>query len=194
MSCETIYQAIYVHAHGELRRDLAGSLRRGRSRRKPHRDPQTRTSRFIDEMTPISQRPADVEGRTIPGHWEGDLIVGAGSGSAVATLVEGTTRYVVLGHLPIERTADAVHNSVITALQGMPASPKKTLTWDQGAEMSEHRAFCLATDMRSTSASGPHHGSAARTRTPTGCSGSIFPKAQTCAFTMPGHSPRSPTN
>lgn len=57
VSCETIYQAIYVHAHGELRRELAGSLRRGRSRRKPHRDPQTRTSRFIDEMTPISQRP-----------------------------------------------------------------------------------------------------------------------------------------
>ncbi|PFG33921.1 IS30 family transposase [Sanguibacter antarcticus] len=147
VSCETIYQAIYVHAHGELRRELAVSLRRGRSRRKPHRDPQTRTSRFIDEMTPISQRPADVEGRTIPGHWEGDLIIGAGSGSAVATLVERTTRYVVLGHLPIERTADAVRDSVITALQGMPASLKKTLTWDQGAEMSEHRAFSLATDM-----------------------------------------------
>lgn len=147
VSVETIYQAIYVHARGDLKRELASSLRRGRSRRKPRRDPQTRTSRFVDEMTPISQRPADTEDRIVPGHWEGDLIVGAGSGSAVATLVERTTRYVVLGHLPIERTADAVRDSLITALREIPTSLKKTLTWDQGAEMSEHRAFSLATDM-----------------------------------------------
>ena len=147
VSCETIYQAIYVHAHGELKRELAASLRRGRSRRKPNRDPQARASRFTDPMTPLCERPAEVEDRAVPGHWEGDLIVGAGSRSAVATLVERTTRYVVLGHLPIERTADAVRDSLVVALAQMPAELRRTLTWDQGAEMSEHRTFTIATDM-----------------------------------------------
>ena len=147
MSCETIYQAIYVHAHGELKRELAASLRRGRSRRRPNRDPQARASRFTGPMTPLSERPAEVEDRAVPGHWEGDLIVGAGSRSAVATLVERTTRYVVLGHLPIERTADAVRDSLVAALAQMPAELRRTLTWDQGAQMSEHRTFTIATDM-----------------------------------------------
>ena len=147
VSCETIYQAIYVHAHGELKRELAKSLRRGRARRKPHRDPQARTGRFTDPMTPLSERPADVEDRAIPGHWEGDLILGAGSRSAVATVVERSTRYLVLGHLPIERTAEAVRDSLVSALADLPAGLRRTLTWDQGAEMSEHRTFTMATDM-----------------------------------------------
>ncbi len=141
-----IYRAIYVHAHGELKRELAKSLRRGRSRRKAHRDPQARTSRFTDPMTPLSQRPAEVDDRTVPGHWEGDLILGAGSRSAVATLVERTTRYVVLGHLPVERTGEAVRDSIMAVLAPMPTGLRRTLTWDQGAEMSEHRAFSMATD------------------------------------------------
>jgi transposase, IS30 family len=147
VSCETIYQAIYVHAHGELKRELARSLRRGRSRRKPQRDPQTRTSRFTDPMTPLSERPIEVEDRAVPGHWEGDLILGAGSRSAVATLVERTTRYLLLGHLPIERTAEAVRDSIVAALAQMPTALRRTLTWDQGAEMSQHRTFTTATDM-----------------------------------------------
>lgn len=147
VSCETIYQAIYVHAHGELKRELARSLRRGRARRKPHRDPQARSSRFTDPMTPLSQRPAEVEDRAVPGHWEGDLILGAGSRSAVATLVERTTRYLLLGHLPVERTGEAVRDSIVAALAQMPTGLRRTLTWDQGAEMSEHRTFTMATDM-----------------------------------------------
>ena len=147
VSCETIYQAIYVHAHGELKRELARSLRRGRSRRKPHRDPQARTSRFTDPMTPLSERPVEVEDRAVPGHWEGDLILGAGSRSAVATLVERTTRYLVLGHLPVERTAEAVRDSIVAALAELSTGLRRTLTWDQGAEMSEHRTFTMATDM-----------------------------------------------
>jgi IS30 family transposase len=147
VSLETIYQAIYVHAHGELRRELAGSLRRGRVRRKPHRDPQARTRRFVDEMTPLAQRPAEVDTRSVPGHWEGDLILGAGNGSAVATLVERNTRYTLLGHLPLERTGEAVRDSLIATLAEMPTTLRRTLTWDQGAEMSEHRGFTLATNM-----------------------------------------------
>jgi len=83
----------------------------------------------------------------MPGHWEGDLILGAGSRSAVATVVERSTRYVVLGHLPIERAADAVRASLVTALAGLPSGLRRTLTWDQGSEMSEHKAFAIATDM-----------------------------------------------
>jgi len=147
VSHETIYQAIYVHAHGELKKELSRSLRRGHVRRKPHRADDARTSRFVDPMTPLSARPAEVEDRIVPGHWEGDLIVGAGSGSAVATLVERTTRYVVLGHLPVERTADAVRDSLIAALGTMPDALRRSLTWDQGAEMAEHRTFSMATNM-----------------------------------------------
>jgi IS30 family transposase len=98
-------------------------------------------------MTSIRQRPPDVEGRSVPGHWEGDLIVGAGGGSAIATLVERTSRFVLLGHLGRERNADAVRDSLITAVTPLPDALRRTLTWDQGAEMAEHRAFSVATDM-----------------------------------------------
>lgn len=148
VSDETIYQAIYVHLHGELKREFARSLRRGRSARKRQREPNVRTSRFVDPMTPLAERPAEVENRAVPGHWEGDLIVGTSNRSAVATVVERTTRYVVLGHLPVERTAEAVRDSLIAACAGLPASLRRTLTWDQGAEMSEHRGITMATNMK----------------------------------------------
>ena len=147
VSCETIYQAVYVHAHGELKREFVRSLRRGRSARKPNRDPEARRNRFVDPMTPLAQRPTEAEDRVLPGHWEGDLIIGAAGGSAVATLVERASRYTLLGHLPVERTAEAVRDSLIAVLGDLPSALRRTLTWDQGTEMAEHRAFATATDM-----------------------------------------------
>jgi transposase, IS30 family len=147
VSAETIYQAIYVHARGELKRELARQLRRGRVARRPRRDASSRTPRFVDPMTPISERPAEVESRAVPGHWEGDLIVGASSASAIATIVERSSRFVVLGHLAGERTAEAVCNSLIAAVSALPTALRGSLTWDQGAEMSGHRAFAMATGM-----------------------------------------------
>ena len=144
---ETIYQAIYVHAKGELKRELAASLRRGRSRRKTRKNPAKRTSRFVDEMTPITQRPSEVNDRALPGHWEGDLITGTQNRSAVATLVERNTRYVLLGHLPTDHGAQSVRESLVRSLKPLPEQLRRTLTWDQGAEMAEHKAFTVATNI-----------------------------------------------
>jgi IS30 family transposase len=147
VSTETIYQAIYVHARGELKRELSRNLRRGRVTRKPRKQPDQRRPRFVDAMTSISERPDEAQSRVVPGHWEGDLIIGAAGGSAVATLVERTSRFVMLGHLGRERGSDAVKDALITTVGTLPDVLRKTLTWDQGAEMAEHRAFSMATDM-----------------------------------------------
>lgn len=96
-------------------------------------------------MNAIDQRPNEVEARKVPGHWEGDLIVGKLNGSAVVILVDRSTRFVFLGHLGRERTAEAVRDSLIAVVEHLPALLRRTLTWDQGAEMSEHRAFSTAT-------------------------------------------------
>lgn len=146
VSTETIYQAIYVHARGELKRELSQQLRRGRTTRKLHRKPDARRPRFVDPMNAIDQRPKIVDSREVPGHWEGDLIIGALQGSAIATLVERSTRFVLLGHLGKERSAEAVRDSLIETVKHLPHSLRRTLTWDQGAEMSEHRSFSAATN------------------------------------------------
>jgi IS30 family transposase len=145
---ETIYQAIYVHAKGELRRELGSQLRRGRVARRTRKQPDVRRPRFVDPLTPISQRPAEAANREVPGHWEGDLVIGAGGGSAIATLVERSSRFVLLGHLGRERSAEAVRDSLVTTVAKVPASLKRSLTWDQGAEMAEHRSFRVATDIK----------------------------------------------
>jgi IS30 family transposase len=147
VSTETIYQALYLQARGGLRREVAAALRTGRTRRKPHRDPAARTSRFIDPMVMISDRPADVQDRAVPGHWEGDLIIGADGASAIGTLVERATRYVMLVHLPTGRTAEAVRDQLVATMTTLPAHLRGSLTWDQGAEMAAHRSFSVATDM-----------------------------------------------
>jgi len=145
VSPETVYQAIYVQARGGLRREVALALRTGRTRRKPHRSPQQRTPRFVDEMVMISDRPAEVEDRAVPGHWEGDLIVGARSESAIVTLVERSTRYVLLGHLPGGHTAAEVRDVLVPLIQTLPEHLRGSLTWDQGCEMAAHKQFTVTT-------------------------------------------------
>lgn len=147
VSTETIYQAIYVQARGGLRRELATALRTGRTRRKPHKRTDQRTPRFTDPMVMISDRPAEVEDRAVPGHWEGDLIVGTRSESAIVTLVERTTRYVLLGHLPGGHTAEEVRDVLVPLIGTLPEHLRGSLTWDQGSEMAAHKQFTVATDV-----------------------------------------------
>jgi IS30 family transposase len=145
VSPETIYQALYVQARGGLKREVAEALRTGRTRRKPRKHPDQRTHRFVDEMVMISQRPPEVEDRAVPGHWEGDLIVGPGSASAIVTLVERTTRYVLLGHLPGGHTAGEVRDALTGLIGTLPEHLRGSLTWDQGTEMAAHKQFSIAT-------------------------------------------------
>jgi len=147
VSHETIYQALYFQARGGLKREVAQALRTGRTRRKPHRAPGQRTHRFIDPMIMISERPAEVADRAVPGHWEGDLITGELNKTAIATLVERTTRYTMLVHLPESHDAEAVRDGLIATISTLPAHLRGSLTWDQGAEMARHKQFSMATDM-----------------------------------------------
>jgi IS30 family transposase/transposase-like protein len=147
VSHETIYQALYFQARGGLKREVAQALRSGRTRRKPHRDPGQRTHRFVDPMIMISDRPAEIADRAVPGHWEGDLIMGEANKTAIATLVERATRYTMLVHLPDGHHAEAVRDGLIATISTLPAHLRGSLTWDQGAEMARHKQFSTATDM-----------------------------------------------
>jgi IS30 family transposase len=147
VSHETIYQSLYLQARGGLKREIQAALRSGRARRRPRQEPGQRKSRFVDPMIMISERPPEIEDRAVPGHWEGDLITGALNQSAIATLVERATRYVMLVHLPADHSAEAVRDGLVTAMKALPAHLRGSLTWDQGAEMAAHKSFSLATDM-----------------------------------------------
>ncbi|MCY0938663.1 IS30 family transposase [Streptomyces sp. H34-S4] len=144
---ETVYQALYVQGRGQLRRELAGALRSGRARRRPQRQANCRQPRFSTPMVMISERPAEVADRAVPGHWEGDLIIGKDGKSAIGTLVERATRYVMLLHLPGDHGAEAVLDALTATAQTLPAHLKRSLTWDQGSEMARHGEFTLATDI-----------------------------------------------
>ena len=145
---ETLYQALYVQGRGELRRELVRALRTGRARRKPHRRGDARRQgSIVDPSVMISERPAEADDRAIPGHWEGDLITGEGNRSAIGTLVERSTRYVMLLHLPIDHTAEAVRDALTRTVLTLPAHLRRSLTWDQGKEMSQHRRFTIDTDV-----------------------------------------------
>ncbi|MFJ7281099.1 IS30 family transposase [Kitasatospora sp. NPDC098663] len=142
---ETVYQALYVQGRGELRRELAAALRTGRARRRPHRQAACRQPRFATPMVMISERPAEADDRAVPGHWEGDLIIGKDGASAIGTLVERATRYVMLLQLPHGRTAEHVRNALVETVQTLPGHLVRSLTWDQGSEMAAHGSFTVAT-------------------------------------------------
>lgn len=147
VSHETIYQSIYVQGRGNLRRELHRCLRTGRALRKPQRRPDARRGR-IPNMVNISQRPPEVADRAVPGHWEGDLILGStASASAIGTLVERTTRFVMLLHLLNDHTATTVQEAIVAKMAALPSILRKTLTWDQGIEMTNHIAIAQAAQL-----------------------------------------------
>jgi IS30 family transposase len=145
VSHETIYQSLFVQGRGELRRELARCLRSGRTVRRSRGQVEGRGR--LPGMVMISERPAEVDDRAVPGHWEGDIILGEGGRSAVGTLVERTSRLLLLLHLRGDRSADAVDAAMRKAVTTLPKELCRSITWDQGAEMANHTSFTVATDI-----------------------------------------------
>jgi len=143
ISHETIYRSLYVQGRGELRRELARCLRTGRARRYPHR--RNRHGFRIPDMIMISERPAEVADRAVPGHWEGDLLLGKDGKSAIGTLVERSTRFVMLLYLPEGRSAEQVRDAMTSVIQTLPEAVRRSITWDQGSEMAQHARFTVET-------------------------------------------------
>ena len=146
ISPETIYQSLYVQGRGTLRKELTKHLRQSR----PKRQIKGRTTNQgkIRDMVNISARPAEVADRAVPGHWEGDLIMGKNQESAIGTLVERTTRFVMLLHLPNGRTAEHVREALTKRIVTLPAELRKSITWDQGKELSFHAKFTVDTGVK----------------------------------------------
>jgi IS30 family transposase len=147
ISHETIYRALYVQGRGSLRRELATCLRTGRATRRPRRRVGVGKGDKLKNMIMISQRPAEAADRAVPGHWEGDLIIGKNNKSAIGTLVERSTRHVMLLHLPNGYSAEQVRDAMLVKIGQLPIHLRRSLTWDQGSEMGRHADITLATDM-----------------------------------------------
>jgi IS30 family transposase len=147
VSPETIYQALYVQSRGALRRDLAKCLRTGRTLRQPGRRAGQRKNR-VPDMINISQRPAEAKDRAVPGHWEGDLMIGKRNASAIATLVERTTGYAMLVALPDGYKPEQVAPALAQKIQTLPEALRRTLTWDQGPEMRDWRQIAVASGIQ----------------------------------------------
>lgn len=147
VSHETIYQALYAQTRGQLRADLGAQLSLKRQARVPKGRDRTASSPYRDAFT-ISQRPPEVADRAVPGHWEGDLIVGPGSKSAIGTLVERSTRFVILLHLPGRHTADEVADAMIREMGNLPEHLRRSVTWDRGSELAEYERIQVALDTK----------------------------------------------
>jgi transposase, IS30 family len=146
VSHETIYQALFVQGRGQLRTELHRHLRTGRAWRRPHGFSSPTTAK-ISGMVSISERPAEAADRAVPGHWEGDLILGQHCRSAIGTLVERQTRFCLLVHLPDGHGAETVRDRLVATITTLPEQLRRSLTWDQGTELAQHQAITLATDM-----------------------------------------------
>lgn len=163
ISHEAIYQALYVQGRGALKRELSACLRSGRALRLPRERSRNRGKSFLTDALMIGDRPADIDDRAVPGHWEGDLILGLGS-SAIGTLVERTTRFTMLLHLPrmeghgagrrmknrlalAGHGAEAVRNAIAETISSLPTHLRRSLTWDQGAEMAQHAQLRIDTGL-----------------------------------------------
>ena len=145
-SVETIYQAIYLQARGELKQELKRAMRQGRTARRPQGG-QGRNPRSREPMVMISERPPEIEDRAVPGHWEGDLITGSRNKSAIGTLVERTTRFTILLHLPDGHDAEHARQAIIDKMQHLPKLLRNSLTWDQGAEPALRKRIGASPDM-----------------------------------------------
>ena len=144
VSHETIYECLYLQARGELRTELKLALRRGRTRRVSwSRTSATRGK--IRDMVNISERPKEAEDRAVPGFWEGDLIIGKGNKSQIATLVERKTRFVMLVRIPYDRNAERVARLLAKKMETLPEFMRGSITWDQGKEMARHAEFTVRT-------------------------------------------------
>ena len=144
VSHETIYSSLYCQGRGGLRKELIAALRSGRARRRPRaRGEQAKRANVLGTIVPISERPAEASDRAVPGHWEGDLIMGAFNRSAILTLVERSTRYTLLGDLPVGHGAEEVYACLMELIPTLPANLARSLTWDQGREMALHATFTV---------------------------------------------------
>lgn len=143
VSHETIYQTLFCQARGELRAQLTLALRTGRAQRVERGATQAR----IAGMVMLTERPAEADDRAVPGHWEGDLIIGKGGKSQIATLVERASRFVLLQRIPYDRTAERVAIQLERAVRRLPAALYRSIAWDQGGEMAAHAKFTVATSI-----------------------------------------------
>ena len=147
VSHETIYRSLFVQGREELRRELAKCLRTGRAVRRPRGRVSAETRGRIPNMIMISERPAEVAERAVPGHWEGDLVLGKNGRSAIGTLVERHTRFVMLLHLPDNHSAETVKDALVAKMLTLPAQLRRSLTWDQGSEMAKHAEITFQADL-----------------------------------------------
>jgi transposase, IS30 family len=181
VSTETIYQSLYVQSRGALRRELTKCLRTGRAMRVPNRQGTHRKNRVLPDMVNISERPAEAADRAVPGHWRS--VIGRANASAIGTLVERSTGYVLLVHLPDGYRAEQVAPALAAKITTLPETVRRSLTWDQGPEMRDWKQVSVAADIPIFFCTRTSPGSAPPTRTPTACCANTSRRAPICPCT-----------